>query len=140
MDVVLAVTQNVVCPGGDKLHIFIMSSWLTNVYCSFTSMFVSRYTFPCFCSVPGGAHVRNDLFFFIGVEGGRDGRWFVVLFTFIIDGFCQLQSLFQCTWTCEEVFMGFLVEVSYVHASWAPRVDLYSVFRVASEGPVVCGW
>ena len=103
VDVVLAVTQNIVCPGGDELPVFILSSWLASVNCPFTSMFVRRYTFPCFSGVPGGAHISDDLFLLSEIEDGRDGYWFVVLFTVVIDGFCQLQSMFQCTWTCEEV-------------------------------------
>ena len=138
VDVVLTVAQNIVCPWGDEFPVFVLSSWLTSVNCSFASMFVRGYAFPGFGGVTGGAHTGEDLFLLSKIEVGCDGFWFVVLFTVVVDGFCQLQSIFWCTRACEEVKMGFLVEVPYVHAPWAPRIYLYSVFRISSEGPVVC--
>jgi hypothetical protein len=57
-------------------------------------MFVRVYAFPGFGCVPGGAHTGDDLFLLSEIEDGRDGFWFVVLFTVVVDGFCQLQSIF----------------------------------------------
>ena len=103
VNVILAVTQNIVCPWGDKLPVFILPSWLTSVNCSFASMFVRGYAFPGFGSAPGGTHTGDDLFLFSEVEVGCDGYWFVVLFTVVVDGFRQLQSIFRRTRACEEV-------------------------------------
>ena len=50
---VLAVAKDIVCPEGEELPVFVLSSWVASINCSFASMFVNGDSFPGFGGVSG---------------------------------------------------------------------------------------